>query len=56
MAALIHWGDTNTSAGSVTYSSGVYTVHGSHTYAEEGIYSITIDVADFGGSTTTITG
>src|SRR6185295_16969694 len=57
--ATIHWGDGQDSAGAVSYSGGVYTVDGTHTYAEEGSYSITIDVADTldgGTSTTTITG
>src|SRR5262249_60744873 len=52
----IYWGDTSSSAGTVSYSGGIYTVSGTHTYGEEGSYSITIDVSDDGGSTTTITG
>ena len=55
--ATITWGDGGaTSAGVVSYSAGVYTVAGSHTYAEEGSYSISISVLDDGGSTATITG
>src|SRR5207253_2550751 len=57
--ALIHWGDSSTSSGTVSYSGGLYMVDGSHIYAEEGSYSITIDVKDVldgGTSTTTITG
>ncbi|MGO8748676.1 MAG: hypothetical protein ACLQNE_22120 [Thermoguttaceae bacterium] len=59
MTATITWGDNGpTSLGTVSYNagSGVYTVGGSHTYAEEGNYGISIAVVDQGGSTTTITG
>ena len=56
--ATIHWGDSQTSTGTVSYDSmtATYTVAGTHTYAEEGAYSISIDVVDDGGSTATITG
>jgi large repetitive protein len=55
--ATINWGDNGpTSTGTVSYSGGTYTVSGSHTYAEEGSYPISIAVTDVGGSTTTITG
>ena len=55
--ATITWGDGSpTSLGTVSYSAGVYTVSGSHTYAEEGSYPISIGVLDNGGSTATITG
>ncbi len=57
--ATIAWGDGGpTSAGTVSYDSGsgTYTVTGSHTYAEEGSYAISISVADQGGSMTTISG
>ena len=50
--ATIHWGD-GSSSGTVTYSNGTYSVSGSHTYAEEGTYAVTVDVADAGGSTLT---
>src|SRR5439155_1258525 len=58
MSATIHWGDSTSSAGTVSYDSGTntYTVNGSHTYAEEGTFAISIAVADAGGSTTPITG
>jgi uncharacterized delta-60 repeat protein len=48
--ATIHWGDGTTSSGTVTYSAGSYAVSGNHAYAEEGSYSVTVDVADDGGS------
>ena len=59
MTATIDWGDNGpTSTGTVSYDvgTGVYTVDGSHTYAEDGSYPISISVADDGGSTTTISG
>jgi hypothetical protein len=57
MTAVITWGDNGpTSAGTVSYSGGVYTISGAHTYAEEGSYSISVAVSDDGGSSTTING
>ncbi len=56
--ATISWGDTTTSIGTITYNATAndYTVSGSHTYAVDGSYGISISVVDEGGSTTTITG
>ena len=61
--ATIDWGDgTAPTTGTVSYNSvtKVYTVAGSHTYAEEGTYTPTVTVkdnVDVGGtSSTTITG
>jgi hypothetical protein len=34
-SATINWGDGHTSSGTITYDSGVFTVSGNHTYAEE---------------------
>ena len=48
--ATIHWGDNSTSSGTVSYNSGTYSVTGSHSYANEGSYAVTVDVADVGGS------
>jgi hypothetical protein len=48
--ATIHWGDGNSSSGTVSYSNGTYSVSGSHAYAEEGSYAVTVDVTDAGGS------
>src|SRR5207237_5758965 len=46
--AVINWGDGATSSGTITFaaSSGVFSVQGSHTYAEEGIRVITIAVGN----------
>ena len=55
--ATINWGDGGaTSSGTVSGSNGSYSVAGSHTYSQEGTYTITIFIADADGSTTTITG
>jgi hypothetical protein len=50
MSATIHWGDGSSSAGTVSYASGSYTVTGSTTYAEEGNYATWVNVVDVGGS------
>jgi hypothetical protein len=59
LSATITWGD-DTAATPATLievgTSGVYTVEGSHTYAAESSYPISIAVADVGGGTATITG
>src|SRR5262249_60985843 len=52
--ATINWGDgTPTSPGTISYDagSGVYTVQGTHTYAEEGSYPVAVHIIDDGGST-----
>jgi len=55
--ATINWGDGGaTSVGTVSYSAGTYTVAGSHTYAHEGNYPISISVLDDGGQSTTVSG
>jgi hypothetical protein len=43
-SATISWGDMNSSAGQITFAGGVFTVSGSHTYTEEGPYTITVTV------------
>jgi hypothetical protein len=52
--ALIHWGDGTTSmvgaAGLVALGHGQFAVKGSHTYAEEGIYTLSVQILDDGGS------
>ncbi len=50
-AATITWGDGVTSTGTVSGSGGSYTVSGSHAYADEGSYPVSVSVTDDGGST-----
>ena len=55
LSATINWGDnTSTTAATLVEvgDSGVYTVEGSHTYAEYGSYTISVGYANEGGSTT----
>ncbi|HET6879917.1 MAG TPA: TIGR03118 family protein, partial [Pirellulales bacterium] len=53
--ASIDWGDSTTTAGTVSGSGGTFTVTGSHTYASEGVHAISIAIADEGGATATAT-
>jgi streptogramin lyase len=53
----IDWGDsTPVSAGVLNLNNGVFQVLGSHTYAEEGGYTIHVLIQDEGGSMATATG
>ena len=51
--ATIDWGDGSTSAGTITQLNNQFAVSGSHTYGDEGSYSIVVSVSD-GQATTTI--
>jgi hypothetical protein len=45
-SASINWGDSSaTTAGIITFSGGTFTVSGSHTYAEEGPYPISVTLS-----------
>jgi hypothetical protein len=51
-AATIDWGDSSTSAGTVSGSGGNYTIAGAHTYTSTGFYDVNVHVDDVGGSST----
>ena len=51
-AAITWGGGSPVSNGAISYSGGVYTVTGTHTYAEAGAYTIGLLVTDAGGQTT----
>jgi hypothetical protein len=50
--ATIDWGDRTTTQGMVTTFRGIYVVFQSHTYTDEGTYTITTTVTDGTASTT----
>jgi PKD repeat protein len=53
--ASVDWGDASSSAGTVTGpSGGPFVVSGSHTYVTTGSFTITVSVADAGGSKTMV--
>jgi uncharacterized membrane protein len=51
-SASIDWGDGTTSAGSISLSSGTYTVSGSHEYLDEGHYTVRVSVDQTAGTPT----
>ena len=55
--ATIAWGDSTTSPGTVSAASGGgFTVDATHTYADEGLYTVVVTVTSTGGSATSATG
>ena len=55
-SATINWGDQTSSAGTISANgSGGFVVNGSHVYAEEGSYAVTVTVSDAGGANATTT-
>jgi hypothetical protein len=54
-SATIKWGDGSESTGTVSGSGGEFSVSGSHTYAEEGSYPITVQISDVDNSSNTAT-
>jgi hypothetical protein len=54
-AATITWGDGSSSPGTVTADGTGFKVAGSHAYADEGSYPVTVTVLDEGGSTVAAT-
>ena len=54
-SATINWGDSHSSPGAIAVNSaGGFTVSGTHTYAEEGSYPVSVAVSDAGGSYATV--
>ena len=56
--ATIDWGDSSSSAGTVTQPGGtgtVFDVAGTHTYASSGGYTVTVTISDPGGASATVT-
>ncbi len=61
--ATIDWGDSTTSAGTITYggtpgddsTTNAFTVSGSHTYGEEGPYTITVTISHESAPSVTVT-
>ncbi len=54
--ATINWGDGTTSTGVVSYSHGVFSVTGGHTYHQYGTYSTTVVVSSSADGSATING
>lgn len=56
-AATIDWGDkssmTTVSGSQISETSGIFSVPGSHVYADEGAYTLTVTISDVGGATAT---
>jgi hypothetical protein len=53
--ASISWGDGTTSTGTVVAGGGGFAVEGSHTYVEEGSFTVTVQVGDLDAATTSAT-
>jgi hypothetical protein len=51
--ATVAWGDGSTSSGAISATTGGFAVGGTHTYAEEGSFPVTVSIRDSGGSSTT---
>ncbi|HUY31900.1 MAG TPA: peptidylprolyl isomerase [Pirellulales bacterium] len=44
--ATVNWGDGSSSTGTVSGSAGAFTVAGAHTYADEGGFTVSVQVTD----------
>src|SRR5262249_31602724 len=49
------WGDGGTSTGTISVSGGTFTVTGSHTYGEEGTFTITVTINHEAAAPQTVT-
>jgi hypothetical protein len=52
-SATIDWGDSSTSTGTVSGSASPFTVSGSHTYSDEGTFTVTVTINDIDNSLNT---
>lgn len=50
-SAVVNWGDGTSSAGSVTLNGSTFTVTSSHSYGDEGHFTISVSANENGGST-----
>jgi hypothetical protein len=55
LVVTINWGDSNTTAGTVSASNGVFAVSGSHTYGATGGYAVSVTLQDDAPSAVTAT-
>jgi hypothetical protein len=57
-SATIAWGDATTTAGTITGGAGSFTVSGQHTYADEGVFTFQVTIAELapGTASTSTTG
>jgi uncharacterized protein (TIGR03118 family) len=52
-SATIDWGDGTLTVGMITLNAGVYTVSGTHTYADEGHYALSVTAVETNGQSAT---
>ncbi len=53
---IVNWGDGTTSTPTITGGLGTFSLSGGHTYAEEGTYSVVLNVIDVAADSATGTG
>src|SRR5262249_29689083 len=54
-SATISWGDSTTTAGSISLANGLFSVQGNHTYSTPGNYSVAVSIAHENGITASTT-
>ncbi len=53
-AATITWGDSTTSAGTISVSGSTYTVSGTHTYAADNTYPVGVSITSIAGGSASV--